>query len=60
MARPRKTFGITLFLSQEGSLCDKEKVLHKGHFCSFIEKDRDLDPQGPPSCASAIIVIEAF
>ena len=38
VARPRKTFGITLFLSQEGSLCDKEKVPHKDTFVYSLKR----------------------
>ena len=52
-ARPRKILVITLFSSQEGYFCDIERALQTGNFCSFAEKNRGLDPQGPPSCAPA-------
>ena len=33
------------------NLFDMERALQRGHFCSFAEKGRVLDPQDPPSCA---------
>ena len=43
----KKTFGTTPSPSSRNALFDKEKALQKGHFCSFAEKGRGLDPQDP-------------
>ena len=39
------------FSSYENALCDIERALQSGHFCSFAEKDSGLDPHDPPICA---------
>ena len=40
-----KISGITPYPSQGNALFDIERALQKGHFRSFAEKDRGLDPQ---------------
>ena len=53
---PQKIFDIAPFQSLENSLFDKEGALEKRHFCSFVEKDRGLAPQGiPPSGVPACL-----
>ena len=32
-------------------LCNIERALQNGHFCSFAEKDRGIDPHDLPICS---------
>ena len=40
-----ENFQNNAFSILEKPLCDIERALQKGHFCSFAEKDRVLEPQ---------------
>ena len=53
--QPLENFSNHAFFILGNALCDIERVLQKGHFCSFAEKGRDLYPEGPcPSCTPAV------
>ena len=51
MQSPRKIFAITPFPCLGNALFYIEGN-RKGHLCCFVEKGRDMDPQGP-SCSCA-------
>ena len=55
--KPPKRFGITPFPSLGINLFVKERALQKGHFCSFAEKGRGLNPQDLSNCVPAQLMV---